>query len=56
MSSSSISTTSNENLSVAERPVINASPLIFLSKAGLLSLLTLVGEEFVVPEAVATEI
>jgi predicted nucleic acid-binding protein len=41
---------------VAERPVINASPLIFLSKAGLLSLLKIVGEELVVPKAVALEI
>ncbi len=41
---------------MAERPVINASPLIFLSKAGLLSLLKIVGEELVVPKAVASEI
>jgi predicted nucleic acid-binding protein len=41
---------------VAECPVINASPLIFLSKAGLLSLLKTVGEELVVPKAAALEI
>lgn len=41
---------------MAERPVINASPLIFLSKAGLLSLLKIMGEELVVPKAVASEI
>lgn len=41
---------------MAERPVINASPSIFLSKAGLLSLLKIMGEELVVPKAVASEI
>jgi len=41
---------------VAERPAINASPLILLSRVGQLSLLRLVSEEIVVPIAVATEI
>lgn len=41
---------------MAERPVINASPLIFLSRAGLIHLLNLFGPEIVVPEPVATEI
>jgi predicted nucleic acid-binding protein len=35
---------------------VNASPLIFLSKANLLELLQLASEEIVVPVAVATEI
>ena len=41
---------------MAERPVVNASPLIFLSKGNLLDLLKLAGEEVVVPAAVAGEI
>ena len=41
---------------MAERPVVNASPLIFLSKGNLLELLQLASEEIVVPVAVATEI
>lgn len=41
---------------MAERPAINASPLIYLSKSGFLDLLKLVGEEIVIPTAVATEI
>jgi predicted nucleic acid-binding protein len=41
---------------VAERPAVNASPLIFLSKGNLLDLLKLAGEEVVVPAAVAGEI
>ena len=41
---------------MVERPVVNASPLIFLSKANLLELLQLASEEIVVPVAVATEI
>jgi predicted nucleic acid-binding protein len=41
---------------VAERPAINASPLILLSKSGLLDLLHLAGTEIVVPDAVAAEI
>jgi predicted nucleic acid-binding protein len=45
-----------ENSNVAERAVVNASPLIFLSRAGLLDLLQLVSSEIVVPEIVASEI
>lgn len=41
---------------MAERPAINASPLILLTKAGLLNLLQLVSQEVVVPAAVAMEI
>jgi len=41
---------------VAERAVVNASPLIFLSRAGLLDLLQLLSPEIIVPEIVATEI
>ncbi|PSM47187.1 DUF3368 domain-containing protein [Chroococcidiopsis sp. CCALA 051] len=41
---------------MAERPAINASPLILLTKAGLLNLLQLVSQEIVVPAAVAMEI
>lgn len=41
---------------MAECPAINASPLIFLSRAGLLDLLQLFSTEIIVPEAVATEI
>lgn len=41
---------------MAERPAINASPLILLTKAGLLNLLQLLSQEIVVPAAVATEI
>jgi len=41
---------------VAERPATNASPLIFLSRAGLLDLLQLEGSEIVVPKPVAEEI
>ena len=41
---------------MAERAVVNASPLIFLSRAGLIDLLQLVSSEVIVPEAVATEI
>ncbi len=39
-----------------ESPAINTSPLIFLTKASLLDLLRILNPEFVVPEAVATEI
>lgn len=41
---------------MAERPAINASPLILLTKAGLLDLLQSVSQEVVVPAAVAIEI
>lgn len=41
---------------MAERPVVNASPLILLSKGDLLDLLRLVGDEVLVPAPVATEI
>lgn len=41
---------------MAERPAINASPLILLTKAGLLDLLQSVSQEVVVPDAVAIEI
>ena len=41
---------------MAEPAVVNASPLIFLSRAGLIDLLQLVSSEITVPEAVASEI
>jgi predicted nucleic acid-binding protein len=41
---------------VAERPAVNASPLIFLASAELLDLLRLAGDEVVVPDVVAEEI
>jgi predicted nucleic acid-binding protein len=41
---------------VAESEVVNASPLIFLSRAGLIDLLQLISAEVIVPESVATEI
>ena len=41
---------------MAERAVVNASPLIFLSRAGLLDLLQLLSSEIVVPEIVSAEI
>jgi len=41
---------------VAESAVVNASPLIFLSRAGLIDLLQLISAEVIVPESVATEI
>lgn len=41
---------------MAERPAVNASPLIFLSRAGLLNFLQLAGSELIVPAAVATEV
>jgi predicted nucleic acid-binding protein len=47
---------SKENSNVAEPAVVNASPLIFLSRAGLLDLLQLLSSEIVVPEIVSAEI
>ena len=47
---------SRENSNEAERAVVNASPLIFLSRVGLLDLLQLLSSEIIVPEIVATEI
>jgi predicted nucleic acid-binding protein len=41
---------------VAERPAVNSSPLIILSRAGLLNLRQLAAPELVVPDAVAAEI
>ena len=41
---------------MAERPAINTSPLIFLTKGGCLDLLQIVSQEIIVPTAVATEI
>ncbi len=41
---------------MAERAVVNASPLIFLSRAGLLDLLQILSPEVIVPEIVAAEI
>jgi len=41
---------------VADHAVVNASPLIFLTRAGLLDLLQLISPEIIVPEIVATEI
>lgn len=41
---------------MAGSAVVNASPLIFLSSAGLVDLLQLISAEVMVPESVATEI
>ena len=41
---------------MAEKPAVNASPLIFLARGDLLSLLKIAGDEVVVPAAVAEEI
>lgn len=44
------------NLPVAEPLVINALPLIYLSRSGHLPLLKILGDEIVVPEFVANEV
>ena len=41
---------------MAEPPVVNASPLVVLARAGRLDLLRLLGDRVVVPEAVAVEV
>jgi len=41
---------------VDRRPVVNASPLIFLARADLIDLLRLVGDMVVVPSSVASEV
>jgi len=41
---------------VADPPAVDASPLIFLTKAGRLDYLQLVADEIAVPSAVAAEI
>lgn len=41
---------------MSEAPVVDASPLVILAKAGLLDLLTLEGETVHVPAAVAREV
>lgn len=41
---------------MAERPAVNASPLIFLSRASMLDMLKLESDEIVIPLAVAAEI
>lgn len=56
MSSPWTSRISRKNSNVAERAVVNASPLIFLARAGLIDLLQLVSPEVIVPEEVASEI
>lgn len=47
---------STENSNVADHAVVNASPLIFLTRAGLLDLLQLLSSEIIVPEIIASEI
>jgi hypothetical protein len=45
-----------ENWRVAETAVINASPLIFLSRGHCLNVLQMVADIVLVPESVAAEI
>ena len=56
MPSSLTSLILRESFNVADRAVVNASPLIFLSRAGLIDLLQLISSEVIVPEIVASEI
>jgi predicted nucleic acid-binding protein len=46
----------NENSNVAESVVVNASPLIFLSRAGLIDLLQLISAEVIIRESIEHEI
>ena len=48
--------TCKRNSNVAKSPVVNASPLIFLASSDFLYFLQLLGEEIIVPKAVAVEI
>jgi predicted nucleic acid-binding protein len=41
---------------MADRAVVNASPLVILSRAGRLELLRLVGDRIVIPQAVVEEV
>lgn len=41
---------------MVERPAVNASPMIFLARAGLIDLLQLIAPTIVIPAAVANEI
>ena len=41
---------------MVKQAIVNSSPIIFLSKAGLMDLLKLAGDEVFVPDAVVQEI
>mgnify|MGYP001335353734 CR=1 FL=1 len=41
---------------MVKQAIVNSSPIIFLSKAGLMNLLKLAGDEVFVPDAVVQEI